>query len=95
MLFILALLQKMRTKKNPVSVGSCAAHGIDEVKAKNMPPFGQHSDKRTQTRYLLFTKHCEEHYPPDVRTGKISWEMEMKAISKGRRKIVVTRFTIH
>ena len=33
--------------------GSGAVHGIDEVKAKNVLPFGQHSHKRTQTRHYI------------------------------------------
>ena len=37
----------MRTIK--LSVGSRAVRGINKVKAKNVPPFGQHSDNRMQT----------------------------------------------
>ena len=44
----------MRTKK--LFVESSAVRGIDEDKAKNVLPFGQHSHKRTQTRYILLTK---------------------------------------
>ena len=40
-------------------VESCAGRAINEVKAKNVLPFGQHSHKRTQTRYYFFTKHSE------------------------------------
>ena len=50
----LALLQKMRTLK--LTVGSCAVRGIDEMKTKNVPPFSQQSDKRTQTKLLLIYK---------------------------------------
>ena len=57
------------------------------MKAKNVLPFGQHSDKRTKTTYFLFTKHSEELYPLDVRIGKILWEIEMKSISKAKKKI--------
>ena len=57
-------------------VESCTVRGIDEVKAKNVLPFGQHSDKRTQTRYILLTKQSEELYPLDVCTSKISWKVE-------------------
>ena len=45
----------MRTKKE-LSVEICAVRGIHQAKATNVLPFGQHSDKRTQTRYFLFTK---------------------------------------
>ena len=37
-----------------------SVHGIDEVKAKNLLQFAQQSDKRTQTRYFLFTKRSEK-----------------------------------
>ena len=60
----------LRTKK--LSAGSCAVHGIGVVKGENGIPFGQHSDKRTQTRYFQFTKQSEQLYPLDVRSSKIS-----------------------
>ena len=60
----------LRTKK--LSAGSCAVHGISEAKMENGIPFGQHSDKRTQTRHFQFTKQSEQLYPLDVRSSKIS-----------------------
>ena len=42
----------MRTIK--LSVGSCAVRGIDKVKAKNVPPFGQRSHNRMLTTEVLF-----------------------------------------
>ena len=50
-----ALLQKMCTKK--ITVGSFAVRCIDEVKAKNVLPFGQ------QNRYFQSTKQSEKFYP--------------------------------
>ena len=46
-------------------VESCAGRAINEVKAKNVLPFGQHSHKRTQTRYFL------QNTAKDVR--KLQW----------------------
>ena len=57
------------------------------MKAKNVQPFGQHSDILKQTKYFLFTKHSKELYPLDVPSGKISRELEMKSISKAKKKI--------
>ena len=101
MLAKLALLRKMCTKK--LSVGSCAVHGISEVKLKNVLSFGQHSDKRTQSRCFQFTKQSEQLYPLDVRSDKISWGIvsqtdktagdfvtrpaATQAISKAKKKI--------
>ena len=48
LVFLFALLQKMRTKKSYVGG---AVSGFDEMKAKNVLPFGQHSYKRALTRY--------------------------------------------
>ena len=42
--------------KKKLFVKSSAVGGIGEDKAKNVLPFGQHSHKRTQTRYILLTK---------------------------------------
>ena len=55
--FMFALRQKIRTKKWFIESGP--VRGIDEVKAKNLLPFGQHSQKRTHTRYFLLTKRSE------------------------------------
>ena len=60
---------------------------IDEGKAKNVGYRLACTDKLTQTRYFLFTKHSEGLYPLDVRTDKISWKIEMKAISKAKKKL--------
>ena len=53
----LALLQKMCTIK--LSLGSCAVLGIDEVKAKNVLPFGQQSDQPTQITEVLLIYQSE------------------------------------
>ena len=49
---------KIRTNKKNVRSGEVS--GIDEVKAKNVLPFGQHSHKRTQTRSFLSIKRSEK-----------------------------------
>ena len=56
----LALLLEMRTKKISVQLCSPWERGDDEVKAKNVLPFGQHSLKRTQTWYFLLTKQSQK-----------------------------------
>ena len=51
-IFMFALLQKMRTKK--ISVGSCAVRFTDEDKAKNVPRFASKVHK-SGTFYLQNT----------------------------------------
>ena len=60
MLAKLDLLQKLRTMK--LSVGSCAVRGIDEVKAKNVLPFGRHSHKRTQTQTTFYLQNTANNF---------------------------------
>ena len=60
--------------------------GIGEVKTKNVLPFGQYSDKRTQTKYFLFTKHSNELYPLDVHTCKIQNTEDRRQREKKKKK---------
>ena len=47
----------------------------------------QGTHQRSISELEAFFSQLEELYPPDVRTGKISWEIEMKANSKAKNKI--------
>ena len=49
---------------------NCVLKKLSLVSCELLLPFGQQSDKRTQTKYFLFTKHSKDPYPPDVGRGK-------------------------
>ena len=74
--FTFALLQEICTKKT-----ICC--GIDEVKTKNVLPFGHHIHKRTHTRNFLLIKRSKKYKNITMPSLTCVWFVPAKGLIRG------------